>query len=123
MMYFSRLKTTVVLAICLLGILFGVPNLFPAPAAWMPWRTVHLGLDLRGGSYLLMQVDMNAVVKERLDGLTDGIRQKLRDGRIFYQTLEAQPAQDRVLLKLRDPKQTTEAADSMKSLISPDSAT
>jgi hypothetical protein len=44
MMYFSRLKTTLILGVCLLGILLGVPNLFPAPAAWIPWRTVHLGL-------------------------------------------------------------------------------
>ena len=27
---------------------------------WLPWRTIHLGLDLRGGSYLLMEVDMSA---------------------------------------------------------------
>ena len=81
MMYFSRMKTTLILGICLIGLLFGVPNLFPAPAAWMPWRTVHLGLDLRGGSYLLLEVDMKAVLKERLDSLADGVRQALRAGR------------------------------------------
>ena len=54
MMYFGRLKATLILGSCLLGMLLGVPNLFPAPAAWVPWRTVHLGLDLRGGSYLLL---------------------------------------------------------------------
>ena len=78
MMYFSRMKTTLILGACLLGMLLGVPNLFPAPAAWMPWRTVHLGLDLRGGSYLLLEVDMKAVLKERLDSLADGVRQALR---------------------------------------------
>jgi preprotein translocase subunit SecD len=59
MMYFSRLKTWLILGTCVLGVLLSLPNLFAAPAAWLPWRTIHLGLDLRGGSYLLMQVDMS----------------------------------------------------------------
>src|ERR1700674_35550 len=102
MMYFSRMKTTLILGVCLIGVLLGVPNLFPTPAAWLPWRQVHLGLDLRGGSYLLLEVDMKAVVKERLDSMVDAVRQALRPGSIFYQTLEAQPDQKRLLLRLRD---------------------
>ena len=68
MMFFSRMKTALVLGACLLGFLLCIPNLVAAPASWLPWRTVHLGLDLRGGSYLLLEVDMKAVVKERLNG-------------------------------------------------------
>jgi protein-export membrane protein SecD len=117
MMYFSRLKAATILGACLLGLLLCIPNLFPAPAAWLPWRTVHLGLDLRGGSYLLMQVDMSAVIKERLDGLLDGIRQDLRPGEIFYQTLEAQPDQNRILLRLRDAAKTQAAVAALKPLI------
>ena len=120
MMYFSRTKTAVILGVCLLGFLLGVPNLFPAPVAWLPWRTVHLGLDLRGGSYLLLEVDMNAVVKERLDSLLDGVRQALRNSQIFYQTLEAQPDQQRILLRLRDATKTDAAVEAMKPLISRD---
>jgi preprotein translocase subunit SecD len=123
MMYFSRMKTTLILGVCLLGMLLGVPNLFPAPAAWMPWRTVHLGLDLRGGSYLLLEVDMNAVVKERLDSLADGVRQALRSGQIFYQTLEPQPDQNRVLLRLRDASKTEAAVAALQPLISQDAST
>lgn len=118
MMYFSRLKTAMILGACLLGAIFCIPNLFPAPAAWMPWRTVHLGLDLRGGSYLLLQVDMDAVIKERLNGLLDGVRQALRPGQIFYSTLEAQPDQHRVVLRLRDASRTDAAMAALKPLIS-----
>jgi preprotein translocase subunit SecD len=50
MMYFSRLKTLLILGICLLGAIVCLPNLLPQPAPWMPWRQVRLGLDLRGGS-------------------------------------------------------------------------
>ena len=123
MMYFSRMKTTLVLGVCLLGLLLGVPNLFPSPAAWLPWRTVHLGLDLRGGSYLLLEVDMKAVVKERLDSLADGVRQALRPGQIYYQALDTQPDQNRVLLKLRDPLKTQAAAAAVRPLISQDPST
>jgi preprotein translocase subunit SecD len=123
MMYFSRMKTTLILGVCLLGVLLGVPNLFSAPAAWMPWRTVHLGLDLRGGSYLLLEVDMNAVLKERLDSLADSERQSLRTAQIFYQTLEPQVDQHRVLLKLRDATKTDPAVAALKPLISPDAST
>ena len=55
MLYFGRLKTALILGACLLGLLLCLPNVLPRPAAWVPWRTVHLGLDLRGGSYLLMR--------------------------------------------------------------------
>jgi len=123
MMYFSRMKTTIILAVCLLGMLLGVPNLFPAPASWMPWRQVHLGLDLRGGSYLLLEVDMKAVIKERLDSLMDGVRQDLRTAQIFYQSLDAQPDQNRIVLRLRDAAKTDDAVAALRPLISQDSNT
>ncbi len=123
MMYFSRLKTAVIVGACLLGLLLCIPNLFPSPAPWLPWRTVHLGLDLRGGSYLLMEVDMKAVVHERLDSLMDGIRQALRPNSIYYQTLEAQPDQNRVLLRLRDPSQTDAAVAALRPLVTADGPT
>ncbi len=123
MMYFSRTKTALVLAVCLLGVLLGLPNLFPAPVAWLPWRTVHLGLDLRGGSYLLLEVDMSAVTKERLDSLLDGVRQSLRNNSIFYQTLEAQPDRNRIMLRLRDATKTDATVDLLRPLISQDGTT
>ncbi len=122
-MYFSRLKTWLILGACLIGAILCLPNLFAAPVAWLPWRTVHLGLDLRGGSYLLLEVDMKTVIKERLDGLVDAARQALRPGAIFYQTLEAQPDQNRVLLKLRDPSKANAAVAALRPLISSEGPT
>src|SRR6202040_1951401 len=65
MMYFTRMKAALILGVCLLGILLGVPNLFPAPAVWLPWRSVHLALDLRGGGNLLLEVNLRAWWKRR----------------------------------------------------------
>jgi preprotein translocase subunit SecD len=105
MMNFSRAKTLMVVGVCLLGALLCLPNLFPAPAAWLPWRHIALGLDLRGGSYLLMQVDMAAIESERLDNLADSARSVLLKADIGYQNLAAQAANHRVFLHLRDPAQ------------------
>jgi preprotein translocase subunit SecD len=123
MMYFTPLKTAVILGLCVLGTILCIPNLFPSPAPWLPWRQVHLGLDLRGGSYLLLEVDMKAVVKERLDSMVDGVRQALRPGSIFYQTLDAQPDQNRILLKLRDSTKLDAALAAIRPLIASEGPT
>ncbi|HLY91446.1 MAG TPA: protein translocase subunit SecD, partial [Acetobacteraceae bacterium] len=123
MMYFTPLKTAVILGLCLLGAILCIPNLFPAPAAWLPWRQVHLGLDLRGGSYLLLEVDMKSVTKERLESTVDGIRQALRPGAIFYQSLDAQPDQNRILLRLRDATKLDAALAAIRPLINTEGPT
>ena len=123
MMYFTPLKTAVILGLCLLGAILCIPNLFAAPAPWMPWRQVHLGLDLRGGSYLLLEVDMKAVIKERLESMVDAVRQALRPGSIFYQTLETQPDQNRILLKLRDATKLAAAQAAIRPLIASEGPT
>ena len=108
MMYFSKLKTALIAGVCVLGVLLCLPNLFAAPASWLPWRQVHLGLDLRGGSYLLLEVDMGAVSRERLDNLADAARTALRN-KVQFQPPQVQAAQNRILVRLRDPAQTDDA--------------
>ncbi len=66
---------------------------------------------------------MKAVVKERLDSMVDGVRQALRPGAIFYQTLEAQPDQNRILLKLRDATKLDAALAAIRPLIAAEGPT
>ncbi|NDG47581.1 MAG: protein translocase subunit SecD, partial [Rhodospirillales bacterium] len=67
MMFFSRWKTAGILLVCLIGVLTSLPNLVPRAAfpGWFPVRQVNLGLDLRGGSYLLLEVDTTALLRDR----------------------------------------------------------
>jgi preprotein translocase subunit SecD len=111
MMYFSRLKTLLITLTCLVGVLLCVPNLVPRPASWLPWRTVHLGLDLQGGSYLLLEVDMKAVVKDRLESMVDAARVAMRPGGIFYSQMAAVPDRNQVVIRLRDPAKLAGRAD------------
>ena len=112
MLYFGRAKTALILGICVLGALLCLPNILPAPASWVPWRQVHLGLDLRGGSYLLLQVDLDAVRKERLDTILDRARQVLTGQ---YRTILQPTGESRVVVTLRDPAQPQPALDALKT--------
>ncbi len=110
MMYFSRLKTTLIIGVCVLGVLLCLPNFMKAPVSWLPWRAVSLGLDLRGGSYLLLEVDMAAVARERLDSLADGARTALRGKNLGTQAPLVQPDRNRVLIRATNPAQQEDAA-------------
>lgn len=46
--------------------------------SWMPTKTISLGLDLQGGSYILLQADINSVVKQRTDDIMTSLRTELR---------------------------------------------
>ncbi len=122
MMYFSRLKAALILAACVLGAILCVPNLARAPSQWLPWRQVHLGLDLQGGSYLLMQVDMTAVTEQRLKGLLGSVRQALAGRDIFYRTIRAEPAQNRVVVQLQDPARLQDALAALQPLVETEGA-
>jgi preprotein translocase subunit SecD len=106
MMYFARWKVTLILAILALGCILAAPNLLPAriadnlPGA-LPLHRISLGLDLQGGSSLLLAADIDAAIHERLNDVVDGIRSELRKANIGYTNLAIQGGT--VVLKLRDP--------------------
>ena len=83
MVYFSNWKTFIVLFFAALGFVFAAPNLLQKVTAenlpgWIPHKQVSLGLDLQGGSHLLLEVGVDEVLKERTESLTDGIRGRIR---------------------------------------------
>ncbi|MSP03743.1 MAG: protein translocase subunit SecD [Acetobacteraceae bacterium] len=119
MMYFTRLKTAVILGVCLLGAILCIPNIVATPTSWLPWRYVHLGLDLRGGSYLLLEVDTRAVTKDRLEGMVDGVRQIL-SGKFQYTDLAARVDQNQVRVRLRDPTKLQDALTALRPMATTD---
>src|SRR4051794_19204365 len=91
MLYFTRWKALAIILTALVVCLCAVPNFFPEARvkSWPLWAQRHLvlGLDLQGGSYLLLEVDSNYVRKEKLDQVRDDVRRALREARIGYQGL------------------------------------
>src|SRR3954470_5553102 len=88
MLYFTRWKALAIILTALVVCLCAVPNFFPEARVktWPKWAQRHLvlGLDLQGGSHLLLEIDSNAVKKDKLDQVRDDVRRALRDARIGY---------------------------------------
>jgi preprotein translocase subunit SecD len=104
MVYFAKWKIAVVIAVCLLGVAFAAPNLLDRKTTenlpgWLPNQQISLGLDLRGGSHLLLEVEAQTVINERLESIVDSIRQTLRSERIRYTGLGIQDSKVTVQIK------------------------
>src|SRR6201997_2066886 len=88
MLYFTRWKALAIILTALVVCLCAVPNFFSEARVktWPLWAQRHLvlGLDLQGGSYLLLEVDSNYIKKEKLDQIRDDVRRVLRESRIVY---------------------------------------
>ena len=104
MLYFTRWKALAIILTALVVCLCAVPNFFPESQVktWPAWaqRRLVLGLDLQGGSYLLLEVDSNYVKKEKLDQVRDDVRRVLRDNKIGYTGLTSRS--DSVEVRVKD---------------------
>src|SRR3569623_625051 len=104
MLYFTRWKALGIILLALIACLCAVPNFFPAAQVktWPAWaqRRLVLGLDLQGGSYLLLEVDSNYVKKEKLDQVRDDVRRVLRENKIGYTGLASKG--DAVEVRVKD---------------------
>jgi preprotein translocase subunit SecD len=112
MVQFQRWKVLLVLAVIVAGIVAAIPNLFSAERlqsmpAWFPKSQVNLGLDLQGGSHLLLEVDLAALEQEHLEGLLDSVRASLRRAQIGYTNLASKGGV--VSVEVRDPGQVEQA--------------
>ena len=110
MLYFSRWKKIAIVGVCLLGVILCLPNLLPrsvidALPSWIPARQVNLGLDLQGGSYLLLEVDMDAVIQDRLASLSDSARSLLRREQIAFSDVAVDEPAHAVTFRIEDPTQ------------------
>ncbi len=121
MLHYSPGKTIATLLFIALGLLLVVPNLLsPETRAQLPhWaqRTIVLGLDLQGGSHILLEVDAPALNRERLEQLRDEIRGVLREERIGYSGLGI--GDGAVQVRLRDAADLSRAAARLSELATP----
>ena len=86
MLYISKWKAIAILLTAFICCLLAVPNFFPEKTVqrWPLWAQRHivLGLDLQGGSHILLQVDANDVRRQKLQALQDDVRKLLREARV-----------------------------------------
>lgn len=89
MLYFDRWKIIMIFVLCFAGLVYSAPNFVPKDKLagvpdWLPNQQINLGLDLRGGSYLLLGVETESIVSDRLQELVNDVRNALRNERIPY---------------------------------------
>lgn len=127
MIYYGTGKKIITVILCLLALVYAAPNLMPASVLaplqaslprWMPVHPVNLGLDLQGGSYLLLKVDTKAAVRDKLQAALDGARKELQNRKIGYINLAADSALEKpnVSFKLRDMAAQDQMRDVLKAV-------
>ena len=99
MLYFSKLRILFVTIFSLLFVLIASSNLLKIGDNFFN-KKINLGLDLQGGSYLLLEIDNDPVIQQKLQNLTSSIRNyfkekdikilniKITDQNIFFNVLE-----------------------------------
>ncbi len=91
MLRFATWKIVSILAMTALAFLVIVPSLLPPETreavsshipSWVPFKTIVLGLDLQGGSHVLLEVDSASVIKTQVENLRDDVRRVLREEKV-----------------------------------------
>ena len=105
MLQFQLWKKLLVVLVAVSGIIFALPNLIGgddgAGSNFLPGKQINLGLDLQGGSHLLLRVDVGAVKQERLENLGETLRRDFRSEKIRFSGLAV--ANETVSLQIRNP--------------------
>jgi preprotein translocase subunit SecD len=117
MLTLSRWKIIAVTLSVIFGILFSLPNVLPqktldAMPGWLPHQKLNLGLDLQGGSYLLYEVDTDALHRERLSNLVEDTRTQLRSEQIPFGELAQQG--EVVSVRIGDPTRYNDALNLLR---------
>lgn len=123
MIHIDRWKIIIVTIACIYGVLYALPNVVGPDArtwmvnnlpSWAPSETINLGLDLQGGSHLLLRVEMDKVITERLEGLVDEIRRSLRKEKIGYLGLKI--AKGSVEFKVRNDEDVARVTEILNDI-------
>ena len=110
MLQYSPAKIAMVIGVFLIALVYALPNMVPRSmlTAFPSWlKPMSLGLDLRGGSSLLLEVDVSAVAKEMNSDLEETIRAALREPRIAFRGLRTTGGEG--FVTITDPAQVATA--------------
>ncbi len=121
MLDFPRWKVVLVLVTIFIGILLAVPSLGGASLArYLPERfaatKINLGLDLAGGSYLLLEADTRDVEKQRLEKMEESVRTEMRRADPKIEIGDISIAGGELAFMVRNPTQVDTAVDLVRNL-------
>lgn len=117
MFNYPKWKVALIGIITAVGVFFAVPNFIPkAQQEKLPewWQPMTLGLDLQGGSQLLLQVDLDQVVKDQLGAVMDAARIALREKNVRYTNLSVKD--DALTVKIVNDEQIAKAKELIRKI-------
>jgi len=119
MIQLSRWKIVLLVLSLLFGVLLAYPNALSSAQraslpGWLPRNALNLGLDLQGGSYLLLEVDVPAMRAKRVDNMVEDVRVTLREARINTNALQREAGG--LVVTLSNPAQQDAAFNALKTL-------
>ncbi len=113
MQRFPRWKYGLILAVLAISIAAALPNVAQVPSWWPFQKPLHLGLDLKGGVHLVLDVDVDKAVAHARDEAIAEARRVLRKAGIRYRRIAAE-GDDAIAITLKRPEQTDEALDRLQ---------
>ena len=124
MLDFPRWKIAGISLIILIGIIFAIPSLFPKDrvATWpkyAPRTQISLGLDLAGGSHLLMEADSVDAARQRVTAMEDNVATELQRGDTVIDVGDISTAGGVLSFMVRNPAQVDAAVERMRTLTRP----
>ena len=122
MLQFSKVQQAAVLGLVLLGVIFSIPNFLNEETranlpGFLPKGTINLGLDLQGGSYLLLGVNTEKVIDDRMRATMGDLRREMRPSsasgreRIRIENIVYNDETGVIALRVADENDIDEAAD------------
>lgn len=111
MLQYDSWKRILVLLVIVMGAAYALPNVIGERqlGQFLPGQAVNLGLDLQGGSHLLLQVDSETVQNERLESFGESLRLELRDKRVRFKSLSVKDQTLSFALRNQDDGGTLDA--------------
>jgi preprotein translocase subunit SecD len=109
---FPKWKLILIFLTCAVLTVVALPNFVGIKSSYLPSKKVNYGLDLKGGSQLLLKVDFKAYVKDQLDITSDLIRKSLRKEGVLYLNLKVED--NKITLRLKNPEDKDKALKAIK---------
>jgi len=123
MLDFPRWKLWTICLTLAIGVFLAIPSLMPVSTAQQlglgRLPRINLGLDLSGGSHLLLEADTNDVAKQQLDTMEEQVRTELRRAKPQIETSDISTADGQLAFLVRNPTQLDAAVETARKLTNP----
>lgn len=121
MLDFPRWKVWLTIATMVIGVAFALPSVLPPSVTrYLPAKfadtKINLGLDLAGGSHLLLEADVRDVAKQRMERMEESVRTEMRRADPRIEIGDISTTGGELSFFVRDPRQVDAAVDHARGL-------